>query len=93
MMRVLQTVKDQPADVRGVLGAQRDRLIVSFINVDGNWQPLSHYEDDRWRLVDTTTNRSAASAVLNFCKLPEAFRGVMKAIVYRYIVQIGRAHV
>ncbi len=87
MMRVLQTVKDQPADVRGVLGAQRDRLIVSFINVDGNWQPLSHYEDDRWRLVDTTTNRSAASAVLNFCKLPEAFRGVMKAIVYRYIVR------
>jgi integrase len=86
-MRVLQTVEAQPADVRGLLGAQRDRLIVAFINVDGNWQPLSHYGDDRWRLVDTTTNRPAASAVLNFSKFPEAFRGVMKAIIYRYIVR------
>ncbi len=86
-MCVLQTVEAQPADVRGLLEAKRDRLIVAFINVDGNWQPLSHYGDDRWRLVDTTTNRSAASSVLNFSKFPEAFRGVMKAIIYRYIVR------
>ena len=85
-MSVLQTVEAQPADVRNLLDAQRDRLIISFINVDGHWQALSHYGDDRWRLVDTTTNRSAASAVLSFSKLPAAFRGVMKAVIYRYLV-------
>ena len=86
-MSVLQTVEAQPADVRNLLDAQRDRLIISFINVDGHWQALSHYGDDRWRLVDTTTNRSAASAVLSFSKLPAAFRGVMKAVIYRYLVR------
>lgn len=34
-MSVLQTVEAQPADVRNLLDAQRDRLIISFINVDG----------------------------------------------------------
>lgn len=35
-MCVLQTVEAQPADARGLLEAKRDRLIVAFINVDGN---------------------------------------------------------
>ena len=87
MMSVLNTVKAQPADVRGLPSAERDRLIVSFINVDGKWQGLSYYGDDQWRLVDPTTNRSVSSGILHFSRLPEPFRDTMKDAIYRYVVR------
>lgn len=74
----------QPDDVRGLLKPERDSLIISATQVDGRWVILSRYNDDIWQLDGFTSNVQASKRRLNFGTVPPAFRGVMKAILYRY---------
>lgn len=75
----------QPGDVRRVPKADRDQLIVSTINIEGNSHILSRYGDAVWKLPSTTTNVEAGNKGLNFETFPEEFAAAMKAITYRYL--------
>ncbi|MBE0691426.1 MAG: integrase [Anaerolineae bacterium] len=86
-MNIFGTVMSQPADVRGLTDARRDRLIISSVSVDGRWRSLSYYCDDEWRLNESTTNRFAASGILHFSRVPEHYKAVMKQVIYRYIAR------
>ncbi|TWC55292.1 hypothetical protein FBY04_11052 [Pseudomonas sp. SJZ080] len=75
----------QPGDVRGLRESERDALIISATQVDGQWVILSRYGDDTWHLNGFTSNMPANQKRLNFGTVPPAFRAVMKAILYRYL--------
>ena len=75
----------QPGDVRRVPLADRDQLIVSTTNIEGNSHILSRYGDAVWQLPSTTTNAEARNKGLDFTVFPEEFAAVMKAITYRYL--------
>jgi integrase len=75
----------QPGDVRGLPESERDALIISATQVDGQWVILSRYGDDIWQLHGFTTNVPASKKRLDFGTVPPAFRPVMKALMYRYL--------
>lgn len=75
----------QPGDVRGLPDAERDALIISATQVDGQWIILSQYGDDIWQLDGFTSNVPANRKRLDFNTVPPMFRAVMKAITYRYL--------
>lgn len=75
----------QPGDVRGLPESERDALIISATQVDGQWVILSRYGDNTWQLDGLTSNVPASKKRLNFGSVPPAFRAVMKAILYRYL--------
>lgn len=75
----------QPCDVRGLSDLDRDALIISASQVDGQWVTLSRYDDDIWQIDGFANNVPASDKRLNFGKVPTAFRAVMKAIMYRYL--------
>lgn len=79
----------QPNDVRGLPESERDALIISAIQVDGQWIILSRYGDDIWQLNGFTSNVPASHKRLDFDTVPAGFQVVMKAILYRYL-QRGR---
>ena len=80
----------QPHDVRGCTPDDRDALIVTLVQVDGNWVALSHYGDDQWHLSGGTSNTGASHRILNFTRVPAPFRASMKAMMYRFLRR-GRA--
>jgi integrase len=75
----------QPGDVRGLPESERDALIISATQVDGQWVILSRYGDDIWQLDGFTSNAQASHKRLDFRTVPQTFRAVMKAILYRYL--------
>lgn len=75
----------QPSDVLGLRESERDALIISASQVDGQWVILSRYGDNIWQLDGFTSNTKASMKLLNFSTIPTAFRTVMKAILYRYL--------
>ncbi|MFJ2683981.1 integrase [Pseudomonas sp. NPDC087342] len=75
----------QSGDVRRLSESERDALIISSTQVDGEWVTLSRYGDTTWQLVGFSSNVGMSSKRLDFSKLPPAFRVVMKAILYRYL--------
>ena len=75
----------QPGDVRELPESERDALIISATQVDGQWVILSRYGDDIWQLDGFTSNTQASHKRLDFSTVPQAFRAVMKAILYRYL--------
>lgn len=75
----------QPGDVRGVPESERDTLIISATQIDGQWVILSSYADDIWQLDRFSSNVPANKKRLDFRTVPQAFRAVMKAILYRYL--------
>lgn len=75
----------QPGDVRGLPESERDALIISATQVDGQWVILSRYGDDIWHLDGFTSNVPVSKKRLDFGTVPQAFRGVMKAMFYRYL--------
>jgi integrase len=77
----------QPGDVRGLSDAERDALIISSTQVDGKWVILSRYADNIWHLKGFTSNVQMARRYLDFGTLPPAFREVMKAMLYRYLLR------
>jgi hypothetical protein len=78
-------VTAQPGDVRGLPESERDRLIITATQIEGRWVILSRYGDDIWHIEGFPSNTPAHRRQLNFSSLPQAFRVVMKAMVYRYI--------
>lgn len=79
-----------PAEVRGLPVSERDSLIVSAIQVEGQWVILSRYGDNIWQLDGFTNNTSDSCRRLDFTRIPVQFRAVMKAVLYRYLRR-GRA--
>ena len=75
----------QPGDVRGLPEDERDALIISATQLDGQWIILSRYCDDIWQLDGFTNNVGAGRRRLDFRTVPTAFRAVLKAIFYRYL--------
>ncbi|MBH8609959.1 integrase, partial [Pseudomonas mohnii] len=75
----------QPGDVRGLPEFERDALIISTTQVDGQWVILNRYCDDIWHLDGFTSNTQASHKRLDFRTVPPAFRAVMKAMLYRYL--------
>ncbi|RMQ37046.1 integrase [Pseudomonas amygdali] len=80
----------QPGDVRGLPESERNALIITAIQVDGQWVILSQYSDDIWQLDGFTSNVQVHRRRLDFSAVPEAFRAVMKAMFFRYLRR-GRA--
>ncbi|ELF7106282.1 TPA: integrase [Pseudomonas aeruginosa] len=74
----------QPSDVRGLPASERDALIISAIQVDGQWVILSRYGDETWQLDGFASNVPANQKRLDFSTVPPAFRAVMKEMLYRY---------
>lgn len=75
----------QPGDVRGLPVPERDALIISATQVNGQWVILSRYSDDTWQLDGFSSNMPANKKRLDFRTVSQAFRVVMKAILYRYL--------
>ncbi|MGB4074767.1 integrase [Pseudomonas sp.] len=75
----------QPDSVHSLLESERDALIISAIQVSGQWVILSRYGDDIWQLGGFASNVPAASKRLDFSSTPPTFRPVIKAIMYRYL--------
>lgn len=75
----------QQVDVHAMSDVERDSLIISAIEVDGQWVILSRYGDPRWKLTGGPTNKAASQNTLDFVRLPDSFRAVAKAIIYRYL--------
>jgi hypothetical protein len=78
-------ITNQQGDVRGLPDSERDTLIISATQVDGQWVILSSYGDDIWQLDRFSSNVPANKKQLDFRTVPQAFRAVMKAILYRYL--------
>lgn len=76
---------NQPGDVRGIHESERDDLIISATQVNGQWVILSRYGDDTWQLDGFSSNVPANRKRLDFGTMPPAFRTVMKAMLYRYL--------
>lgn len=81
----------QPGDARDLPESERDALIISATQVDGQWVILSRYGDDIWHLDGFTSNVQVHRKRLDFSAVPEPFRAAMKAMFYRYLRR-GRAH-
>ncbi|QEN49731.1 site-specific integrase [Pseudomonas protegens] len=81
----LSPLSTQPSDVRDLPESERDALIISATQVDGQWVILSRYANDIWQLDGFTNNAPANKKRLDFGTIPLAFRAVMKAILYRYL--------
>ncbi|WP_233874468.1 hypothetical protein [Paraburkholderia adhaesiva] len=79
----------QAHDVRLITIDERDALIISASNVDGRWVVRSRYGDDVWMLSGSPTNVMASLSKLNFLSIPDVFREVAKAMLYRFL-QRGR---
>lgn len=75
----------QPSHVHGLSESERDALIISATQIDGQWVILSRYGDDIWQLDGFSTNVSACRKFLDFGTLTPEFRAAMKAMFYRYL--------
>lgn len=75
----------QPGDVQRLPELERDALIISAAQVDGQWVILSRYGDDIWQIDGFPSNVPASHKRLDFGKVPPEFRAVMKAMLYRYL--------
>jgi len=74
----------QPDDVHALPNEERNRLIISTVEVGGVWVIKSQYGDDIWHLTGGATNLSACQKKLDFRKVPPAFWAVAKELMYRY---------
>jgi len=77
----------QPDSVRSLPDAERDRLIISAVKVNGTWVIKSLYGHDVWELTGAPSNRAAGHTRLDFSRVPKAFRSVVKEVMYRYSVR------
>jgi integrase len=75
----------QPYDVRLLPDEERDRLIISSVQVDGEWVILSQYGEHRWNLTGGTSNAPKNERVIDFSRVPSVFRPVLKEVLYRYL--------
>lgn len=80
-----QTMLGQVSHIKGLGADDRDALIVSMRKVDGTWIIASRYGDDVWWPSGSTTNTAKCRTKLDFAVVPEVFRDVTKAMVYRFM--------
>ncbi|MDD0841408.1 integrase [Pseudomonas sp. Gutcm_11s] len=78
-------VSSQPSDVLKLFEFERDALIISATQVEGRWVILSRYGDDVWQLEGFASNVPPSMKKLDFSTVPQAFKVVMKAMMYRYL--------
>lgn len=78
-------IESQPEDVRELPDSLRDSLIVSAIQVDGQWVIINTYGDDCWWLHNRPSNTPNSNKYLNFQYVPATFRAVMKMMMYRFM--------
>lgn len=64
------SLASQPGDVRGLPESERDALIISATQVDGQWAILSRYGDDIWQIEGFTSNIRANQKRLDFGTVP-----------------------
>ncbi|HCI1891379.1 TPA: tyrosine-type recombinase/integrase [Pseudomonas aeruginosa] len=79
------TLTAQPDDVRGLPIPERDSLIISAKQIDGQWVILSRYGEDTWHLNGFASNTIESHKQVNFSTIPPMFRAVIKAALYRYL--------
>ncbi|HFS8098604.1 TPA: integrase [Pseudomonas aeruginosa] len=77
----------QPAELRNLSSAERDRLIVSSVKVDGAWVILSKFGDDIWVLEGQPKNINKERRCINFNKVPAAFKSMFKEVTYCYLMR------
>lgn len=75
----------QPSDVRRLSESECNALIITATQVDRHWIIISRYGDDIWQLDGFSSNVQANQKLLDFDRVPPAFRSVMKAMLYRYL--------
>jgi hypothetical protein len=83
--RLCSPFEDQPGDVRDLPKSDRDNLIISASQVDGQWVILTRYVDDVWDLNNRTSNVPPSHNRLDFGTISPVFRAAMKAMIYRYL--------
>lgn len=74
----------QPDNVHALPFEERNRLIISTVEVGGVYVIKSQYGDDIWHLTGGATNLSACQKKLDFHKVPPRLRAVAKELLYRY---------
>ncbi|HDR8961665.1 site-specific integrase [Burkholderia vietnamiensis] len=82
-------ILNQPHHVIGLSASDRDLLIVSMRKIGGTWVIVSRYGEDIWWLTSTRTNVVKAAKKLDFVAIPQDFRSVAKAVMYR-LMRRGR---
>ena len=80
----------QSWDVRDLTPDARNALIVSMVNVDGDWRILSRYGDVQWRFIGGVTANPKSYYRLDFSTVPRQFDAQARAILFRYMHR-GRA--
>lgn len=79
------SILSQPPSVLHLSGAERDRLIVSISKLGKEFVVASYYGDDIWWMSGVTTVTNKARTKIDFTSVPESFREVAKAILYRLL--------
>ncbi|AKA82347.1 site-specific integrase [Pseudomonas synxantha] len=80
-------ISAQPGDVRGLSDSERDRLIIRANRIGGHWVIISKYSDDVWYLSGFPNNVAACNRLIAFDTVPPAFRQIVKAVFYRYLIR------
>ncbi|MFJ4455949.1 integrase [Pseudomonas sp. NPDC089392] len=75
----------QPSDLRETEEDQRKTMIITGTKIFDKWVVLSRYEDDRWQMEGIPSNARASDRHIDFLKVPQFFRPIMKQIMYRYL--------
>ena len=83
--QICPPLANQPGDVRRLAESERDGLIISATQVEGEWAILSRYGDGVWHLDGFTSNVPDNQKRLDFGTVPPVFRTVTKAMLYRYL--------
>src|SRR5690606_13969475 len=78
-------VASQPNSVRLLPDEERHRLIISAVQVDGTWVAKSLYGDDIWEFTGAPSNRKGTHTLVDFTRVPSAFRSRIKEILYLYL--------
>lgn len=77
----------QPISAASLLDAERKKIVISVVlDKEGNDVVLSRYEDMVWKLWPyvTTPNIRRGSQQLDWSRIPDAYRDVCKAVIFRY---------
>lgn len=77
--------ESEPSNVQELSESEHENLIVTTVKVEGRSVIVSRYSDDFWQINNRPSNMSYYRKRLNFLRVPDPFRAVMKAIVYRYM--------
>lgn len=89
MAIVLTKIPDPNTEVATLKNINTDinNLLVSAIKVDGQWVPLSRFNDDTWRIIGAPNNVTQSDQLIHFKSIPENFRDALKEIAYTFLMR------